>query len=132
MKQVKFEIAHFELRWHAAINDEWEAMGSERRVFLGEVHPSLIRAEGLRGPSAIRCLVIMSALPVGKSNTDRCRVVLTVSYGGSSGRGTATRKLDDQLGSLTQPKRISNGLGRGPGNERGDLSSQQAGDRPWK
>jgi len=62
MKEVKFEIAHFALRWHVAKDDEWGAMGSERGVFLGEVHPSLTRAEGLRGPSAIR-LVIMSALP---------------------------------------------------------------------
>ena len=73
MEKVKFEIAHFALRWHAAISDEWEAMGSERRVFLGEVHPSPTRAEGLRGPSTIWRLVIMSALPVGKSSADQCR-----------------------------------------------------------
>ena len=30
IKEVKLEIAHFALRWHVAINDEWEAIGSER------------------------------------------------------------------------------------------------------
>ena len=65
MKEVELEIAHFAFRWHVSKDQEWEALGSERRVFLGEVHPSLTRA----GPSAIRRLVIMSALPVKTSGT---------------------------------------------------------------
>jgi len=80
MKGLKLEIAHFALRWHAAKGDEWEAMGSERRVFLGEVHPSLTR----RGPSNVgaSCREVKRG-PVPRS---------TFSFGGSSGRGTATQK----------------------------------------
>jgi len=95
MKGLKLEIAHFALRWHVAKDDEWEAMGSKRRVFLGEVHPSLTRAERLRGPS------IMSALPVGKSSADRCLVVRPALVDPVE-EEWRHEKIDDRLGSFTK------------------------------
>jgi len=79
MKEVKLEIAHFALRWHVAKDDEWEAMGSERGVFLGEVHPSLTRAAP-KGVERSKC-DSASCHYVGASCREAKRG-LTVNYGG--------------------------------------------------